>query len=75
MSRIGENREYISYNQKADEISVYIEDREYIANKYVMKCFFITMLFYVVSFTLNIFEIFVRCEGVYKTTKLCHIQR
>lgn len=64
MSRIGENREYISYNQKADEISVYIEDREYIANKYVMKCFFITMLFYVVSFTLNIFEIFVVNKSV-----------
>lgn len=64
MSRIGENREYVSYNQKTDEISVYIEDREYIANKYVMKCFFITMLFYVVSFTLNIFEIFVVNKSV-----------
>ena len=42
-----------------DEISIYIENREYIANNYVMKCFFITMLFYVVSFVLNILEIFV----------------
>ncbi|MBR2401224.1 MAG: response regulator [Lachnospiraceae bacterium] len=59
MGRAKENREYTTYNQNTDEISVYIEDREYIANKYVMKCFFVTMLFYVVSFALNVFEIFV----------------
>ncbi len=42
-----------------DDIAVYIEDREYIANQYVMKCFFITMVFYVVSFILNQLEIFI----------------
>lgn len=45
--------------EKRDDIAVYIEDREYIANQYVMKCFFITMVFYVVSFVLNLMEIFV----------------
>ncbi len=45
--------------ENMDDISVYIEDREYIANKYVMKCFFITMLFFIVSFVLNILNIFV----------------
>ncbi len=64
MSMVGKNREHATYNQNTDEIAVYIEDREYIANKYVMKCFFITMLFYVVSFTLNIFEIFVVNKSV-----------
>ncbi len=57
MSVFRENK--VHAGQNADEISVYLEDREYIANKYVMKCFFITMLFYVVSFILNILEIFV----------------
>ncbi len=46
-------------NGTKDDIAVYIENREYIANKYVMKCFFITMVFYVVSFVLNLMEIFV----------------
>ncbi len=64
MGWASENRGYATYNQNTDEIAVYIEDREYIANKYVMKCFFITMLFYVVSFILNIFEIFVVNKSV-----------
>lgn len=51
-------------NEKKDDIAVYIEDREYIANKYVMKCFFITMLFFVVSFVLNQLEIFVVSKEV-----------
>lgn len=45
--------------EKKDDIAVYIENREYIANQYVMKCFFITMVFYVVSFVLNQLEIFI----------------
>lgn len=48
----------------ADDIAVYLEDREYIANKYVMKCFFITMVFFVVSFVLNMLNIFVVDKGV-----------
>lgn len=59
MSRARENHINIPPTENTDEISVYIENREYIANKYVMKCFFITMLFYIVSFTLNLLEIFV----------------
>ena len=59
MSKAAENHQNVSNIANTDEISVYIENREYIANKYVMKCFFITMLVYVVSFTLNILEIFV----------------
>ena len=42
-----------------DEISVYLEDREYIANKYVMKCFSVTMLLYFITFLLNVFGIFI----------------
>ncbi len=45
--------------ESRDDIAVYIEDREYMANQYVMKCFFITMVFYVVSFILNQLEIFI----------------
>lgn len=59
MSVVTEDRETVKFHSKPDEISVYIEDREYIANKYVMKCFFVTMVCYVVSFVLNILEIFV----------------
>ncbi len=42
-----------------DDISVYLENRESVANKYVMKCFRVTMICYVISFVLNILEIFV----------------
>ena len=42
-----------------DDISVYLENRESVANKYVMKCFRVTMICYVISFILNILEIFV----------------
>lgn len=48
-----------SVKESRDDIAVYIEDREYMANQYVMKCFFITMVFYVVSFVLNQLEIFI----------------
>ena len=42
-----------------DDISAYITDREQIANKYVMRCFSITMLIYSISFVLNMLGIFV----------------
>ena len=45
--------------KKNDDISVYIEDREYIANKYVMKCFTVTMLLYTLVFVLNLLNIFI----------------
>ncbi|MBE5949835.1 MAG: response regulator [Lachnospiraceae bacterium] len=41
-----------------DDITVYIENRESIANKYVMKCFSVSMLIYVSSFILNMLGIF-----------------
>ena len=59
MSWASENKVHDTNNQNADEISVYFEDREHVANQYVMKCFFVTMVCYVVSFILNILEIFV----------------
>ncbi len=45
--------------RKNDDIAVYIEDREYIANKYVMKCFTVTMLLYTLVFVLNLLNIFI----------------
>ncbi len=42
-----------------DEISVYIEDREYIANKYAMRCFAVSMLIYCVAYILNLAGIFI----------------
>lgn len=59
MGKSGESREHTTYYENADEFSVYLDDKEHIANKYVMKCFFVTMVCYVVSFVLNILEIFV----------------
>ncbi len=45
--------------ENKDDFEVYLENRESIANQYVMKCFFITMVIYVVSFILNYLDIFV----------------
>ena len=44
---------------KNDEISVYIEDSEYIANKYVMRCFSVMMLVFTIAFVLNLADIFI----------------
>ncbi|MBO5341182.1 MAG: response regulator [Lachnospiraceae bacterium] len=45
--------------QQKDDISLYINDQEYIANNYVMKCFTVTMIVYATAFILNIMGIFV----------------
>ncbi len=45
--------------KRKEDISVYIEDQEYIANLYVMKCFSVTMLVYLLAFILNILKIFI----------------
>lgn len=45
--------------KKKDEFSVYIEDREYIANKYVIHCFAVSMIIYCVAYLLNLAEIFI----------------
>ena len=50
----------MAYNDKnTDEISVFITDREHMANKYVMKCFSVSMLIYAVTFLLDVLGIFV----------------
>ena len=41
-----------------DDITVYIENRESIANKYVMKCFSVSMLIYISSFILDMLGVF-----------------
>ena len=45
--------------KKNEEIAIYIENQEYIANNYVMKFFTVTMLVYVLAFLLNLVGIFV----------------
>jgi len=44
--------------RQKDDISVYLKDQEYIANTYVMKCFSVTMVVYVITFALNLFGVF-----------------
>ena len=48
----------------SDEISVYIENSEYIANKYVMHCFSVTILIYCITYVLNLLGIFIIDTGV-----------
>lgn len=45
--------------KKNDDISIYIKDQEYIANNYVMKCFAVTMVVFVLTFILNLLGVFV----------------
>ncbi len=45
--------------KKNDEIEVYLEDREYMANMYVMKCVDVTMALYTLVFVLNLLNIFI----------------
>ena len=42
-----------------DDIWNYIYDKEYIANKHVLKCFTVTMLIYTIVFILNLLNIFI----------------
>ncbi len=44
---------------KNDEFNSYIEEQEYIANKYVMKCFTIMMVVFTITFVLNLIGVFV----------------
>ena len=50
--------------RKKDDISLYFEDKEFIANTYVMKCFTVTMGIYVTAFVLNVLNIFIIDAGV-----------
>ena len=45
--------------QNKDGINEYFEDREHIANTYVMRCFGIFMFLYFIVFLLNWFGIFI----------------
>ncbi len=45
--------------KRKDEISVYIEDQEYMANTYVMKCFSVMMGLYTLTVVLNLLNIFI----------------
>ena len=45
--------------ENKDGINEYLEDREYMANTYVMRCFGIFMFLYFIVFLLNWFEIFI----------------
>ncbi len=44
--------------KQKDDIAVYLEDQEFIANTYVMKCFTVTMMVYILTFMLNLIGIF-----------------
>ena len=45
--------------KRKDEISVYIENQEYMANTYVMKCFSVMMALYTLTVILNLLNIFI----------------
>ena len=44
--------------KKDSDISVYFESKEEVANNYVMKCFTVTMIVYIIAFLLNTVGIF-----------------
>lgn len=45
--------------KKNDDISIYLENREYIANTYVFNCFTVSMVIYLIAFVLDLLGIFV----------------
>ena len=49
------------------DISAYIDNRECIANKYVLKCFSVTVFIYTIAFVLNVLNIFVVDQKIMKT--------
>ena len=52
------------YHKKNDDIAVYMEDQEYIANTYVMKCFSVTMILYFVTFLMNVLGVFIVDQSI-----------
>ncbi len=52
--------------KKRDDISVYLEDREYIANMYVLRCFSVTMALYTIAILLNLIGVFVIDQNLMK---------
>ncbi len=49
----------VQAQKNKDDISIYIEDQEFIANTYVLKSFSVTMLLYTIVFILNLLGIFI----------------
>ena len=47
------------FHQTNDEIAVYLVDKEYTANTYVIKSFSITMALYLITVILNVFGVFI----------------
>ncbi len=47
-------------------ISAYVEDKELTANKYVLRCFTICIMIYVISYILNLFDVFIINKTVMK---------
>ncbi len=45
--------------RKTDDIIDYIQDQESVANSYVMRCFFVTMIVYTSALVLNLLGIFI----------------
>ena len=44
--------------EQKDSVSAYLDNQEAIANTYVMRCFTVTMVVYLITFVLNIVGIF-----------------
>ena len=42
-----------------EDIDKYVADKECIANTYVMRCFFVSMIVYFIAFLMNIFDVFI----------------
>lgn len=45
--------------EKTDDISVYIKNREQIANTYMMQCFAVSMIVFTLAFVLNLLHVFI----------------
>ena len=54
---------------RKDEISVYIEDQEYMANTYVVKCFSVMMGLYTLTVVLNLLNIFYALDSFSRKDK------
>ncbi len=50
----------------AEDISAYVADKEYTANKYVLRCFTITMIIFTIAYILNVFNIYIVNQTVMK---------
>lgn len=56
---IDRNKSKNAVQTSSDDIKVYMDDKEYIANNYVMSCFSVTILVYTAAFLLNLLGVFI----------------